>query len=374
MKVLITGGGGFIGSHLADGLLTEGHEIRVLDALVPQVHGDDGGPPDYLSDEIEFIRGDVRDAEAVAASLADIDAVFHQAAAVGVGQSMYEVVAYCETNVVGTATVLEEVVKRRDQIQKVVVASSMSNYGEGRYKTAAGHLREPDLRRTAQFEAGEWELVDESTGERLLPAPTDEAKAMQPTSVYATTKRDQEELVLNVGRAYDVPSVALRYFNVYGTRQALSNPYTGVAAIFSGRLLIGEAPLVFEDGLQSRDFTHVSDIVQANILALEGSGADGLVLNVGTGIPTTLLKLTELLMAELGVLGEIEPQVVGKFREGDIRHCYADISLIRERLGFTPGVKVEDGIPDLVAWVREQTATDRLAGALEELQRRALVR
>ncbi len=373
MKVLVTGGAGFIGSHLADGLLAAGHEVRILDALVPQVHPS-GETPGYVAAEAEMLVGDVRDRDAVAAALDGVDAVFHQAAAVGVGQSMYEVAAYCEANVIGTAILLEEVVKVRDRIRRVIVASSMSNYGEGRYRRQSGEPVEPLLRPLEQFEAGQWELLDEETGAPLVPCPTDEAKPMQPTSVYATTKRDQEELVLNVGRAYDVPAVALRYFNVYGTRQSLSNPYTGVAAIFSGRLLNRERPLIFEDGMQSRDFTHVSDIVRANLAVLDSEEAIGRAMNVGTGRSTNLLELCDLLTEHLGLGGEIEPEVVGRFREGDIRHCYADISELRRRASYEPGTALEDGIEELVGWVAEQRATDRVGAALDELQQRSLVR
>lgn len=373
MKILVTGGAGFIGSHLVDGLLTEGHDVRVLDSLVPQVHPA-GERPAYLDEEAELVVADVRDRDAVAAALADVDAVYHQAAAVGVGQSMYEIAAYCDVNVIGTAILLEEVVKVRDRVRKVVVASSMSNYGEGRYRRESGEPVEPGLRPLEQFEAGRWELLDEETGAPLIPCPTDERKPMQPTSVYATTKRDQEELVLNVGRAYDIPAVALRYFNVYGTRQSLSNPYTGVAAIFSGRLLNREPPLIFEDGKQSRDFTHVSDIVSANLAVLAAGAADGHSLNVGTGRQTDLLQLCDLLIDHLGLDGEIEPEIVGRFREGDIRHCYADIGEIRRLAGFEPGVDIEDGVEELVGWVSEQQATDKVGAALEELQQRSLVR
>jgi len=373
MRILVTGGAGFIGSHLVDGLLGAGHEVRVLDSLVPQVHPANR-KPGYLTDEAEFRAGDVCDREAVAAALEDIDVVFHQAAAVGVGQSMYEIAAYCQANVVGTAVLLEEVIKRREQIRKVVVASSMSNYGEGRYRLQSGELVEPPLRPLAQFESGEWELLDEGTGAALVPCPTDERKSMQPTSVYATTKRDQEELVLNVGRAYDIPAVALRYFNVYGTRQSLSNPYTGVAAIFCGRLLNGERPLIFEDGQQSRDFTHVSDMVRANLAVLDSDDVSGCALNVGTGRQTNLLQLCDLLTDHLGLREQVEPEIVGRFREGDIRHCYADISELQRRTGYAPEVALEDGVEELIGWVREQQATDNVGQALDELERRALVR
>jgi dTDP-L-rhamnose 4-epimerase len=373
VKVLVTGGAGFIGSHLVDGLLEAGHEVRVLDQLVPQVHGDERRRPDYLAADVDLIVGDVRDREALGTALDGVEAVLHDAAAVGVGQSMYEIAAYVDANVMGTAILLEELISRRDQIRKVIVASSMSNYGEGRYRTPSGELRSPPPRPISQLRERRWEVLDPETGEPLVPVPTDEGKPLHPTSVYATTKRDQEELVLNVCRAYDIPATALRYFNIYGPRQALSNPYTGVAAIFSGRILNDQAPLIFEDGKQSRDFTHVDNIVQANLLALEKEEADGRILNVGTGESTNLLELCSLLLDHLGKAGDLEPQIVEQFREGDIRHCYADISAIRE-LGFTPTVPLSEGVGVLVDWVAQQSPEDRVPTALAELERRSLVR
>jgi dTDP-L-rhamnose 4-epimerase len=374
MLILVTGGAGFIGSHLVDGLLAAGHQVRVVDALAPQVHGADSGRPDYLDPDVELIVGDVLDSELMERSMEGVEAVLHQAAAVGVGQSMYEISAYVKANVLATATLLEAIVERRDRIRKVLVASSMSNYGEGRYRTAAGDLRAPPPRSLTQLGARDWEVRDPETGEALQPMPTDEEKPLHPTSVYATTKRDQEELVLNVCRAYGIPAVALRYFNVYGTRQALSNPYTGVAAIFCSRILNDQPPLIFEDGRQSRDFTHVNDIVQANLLALERDSADGRVLNIGTGQPTDLLQLSSLLLDALGKSNGLRPEIVGRFREGDIRHCYADITAIQDALGYRPRVSISEGIPDLIEWASRQTAADRVGTAVSELEERSLIR
>jgi dTDP-L-rhamnose 4-epimerase len=268
---------------------------------------------------------------------------------------------------------LEELVSRRDAIRKVVVASSMSNYGEGRYRTASGELRAPPPRPLSQLTERRWELLDPETGEELVPVPTDEAKPLHPTSVYATTKRDQEELVLNVCRAYDIPATALRYFNIYGPRQALSNPYTGVAAIFSARILNDQPPLIFEDGRQSRDFTHVADIVQANLLVLDREESNDRVLNVGTGEPTNLIELSSLLLERLGKGDRLEPEMVEQFREGDIRHCFADISAIAE-LGYRPSVRLTEGVGVLIDWVSSQRAEDRVPGALAELEQRSLIR
>ncbi len=283
MKVLITGGAGFIGSHLADRLLADGHEVRAFDNLDPQVHLQ-GGRPEYLDPEVELQTGDVRDRGAVRRALEGVDAVVHFAAAVGVGQSMYEIERYTSINAIGAAIVLEEAVERRDAIRKLLVASSMSIYGEGQYRnprTGESGLA-PWLRPESQLAAREWELLADD-GTPLEPEPTAETKPLRPTSIYAINKRDHEEMFLTVGAAYGLPAVALRFFNVYGERQALSNPYTGVAAIFSSRLLNDRAPLVFEDGRQTRDFIDVRDIARCCALALTEHGADEHALNVGTG-------------------------------------------------------------------------------------------
>ena len=369
--VLVTGGAGFVGSHLVDALVAQGHRVRVLDSLEPQVHGPSDGVPAYLNPHAELVRGSVTDAGAVARALEGIDVVFHQAALVGVGQSMYDIVRYCQVNTVGAAVLLEQVVQRRDRIRKVVVASSMSVYGEGSYHTPQGEVRAPRLRSRDLLERGEWELRDAVTGVPLEPMPTPETKPLHPTSVYAVTKRDHEELFLSVGYAYRIPTVALRYFNIYGERQALSNPYTGIAAIFSARVLNSKPPLIFEDGLQSRDFIHVSDIVAANLLALATDRADYQALNVGTGRATTVREVADLISGALGK-PDLKPQVLCTFREGDIRHCYADITLARRLLGFEPKVAFAQGIRQLMALVRSQQAEDRFEEAHQQLTTRGL--
>lgn len=371
MKVLVTGGAGFVGSHLVDALVERGHAVRVLDSLEAQVHGDARRPPSYLNPQAELVVGDVRDRAAVDRALDGVEAVFHQAAAVGVGQSMYEIERYVSANTLGGAVLLEAIVEHRDRIARVVVASSMSIYGEGAYRDADGNPAHPRLRPTSQLERREWELRD-AEGRPLTAVPTSEDKPLQPTSIYAVTKRDHEEMFLAVGAAYDVPTVALRYFNIYGTRQALSNPYTGVMAIFSSRLLNRHRPLIFEDGRQSRDFVHVSDIVQANLLALEREAAVGGVYNVGTGRPTSVLDVAEALAVHLGF--EEPPEIVQRFRAGDVRHCYGDLSRARSELGYEPRVPLEAGMKELLGWLRTQRAEDRVDRARDELARRGLTR
>jgi dTDP-L-rhamnose 4-epimerase len=370
LNVLVTGGAGFIGSHLVDALVERGHRVRVLDALVSQVHSD--GAPRYLNPAAEFIQGDVCDPAAVSNALKDIDVVFHKAAEVGVGQSMYEIVRYVRANDLGTAVLLEELIKNPKKIRKLIVASSMSIYGEGSYECTRCGVVNPKLRSNDQLLARHWDFRCPACSGTLTPRPTNEDKPLFPTSVYAISKQDQEQFCLNVGRAYDIPTVALRYFNVYGTRQALSNPYTGVCAIFSGRLLNNERPMIFEDGEQTRDFVHISDIVQANLLALEKDEANYHVFNVGTGRPISIREIFQMLANNLGK--DIEPEIVGKYREGDIRHCIADISLIKNKLGYEPRVTLEAGIPQLIDWVREQQAVNDAKGATAELEKHQLVR
>ena len=370
MRVLVTGGAGFIGSHLVDRLLANGDEVRVLDALDPQVHD---GVPDYLSSEAELIVGDVRDHAAVARSLEGMEAVVHLAAVVGVAQSMYELERYASVNVVGTAVVLEEVIPRREQLGKLVVASSNTIYGEGLYRCPAdGRVVAPPLRPESQLAARNWEMRCPDCDAELEPLPTPESKPLNPTSVYATGKRDQEEMVLAFGRAYGVPATALRFFNAYGPRQALSNPYTGVAAIFAARLLNGRRPVIFEEGHQSRDFVHVSDITAAIAAALDPARADGQALNIGTGRSVSVGEVAAVLAHGLGV--ELAPEIPGDYRTGDIRHCFADVGQAKTSLGFSAEVTFEAGMGELVGWLAGQTAVDRVDEATAALRARGLAR
>jgi dTDP-L-rhamnose 4-epimerase len=368
LQILITGGAGFIGSHLSDELLERGHRVRALDSLSDQVHGDSPSRPDYLSRDVELIRGDVRDPHAVRDALEGVDAVFHFAAAVGVGQSMYAIAQYTDVNNLGTAVLLEALAKR--PVARLIVASSMSIYGEGLYRDAAGRCVQDAERSLAQLEAHDWEPRGDS-GDPLAPLPTPETKRPSLCSVYALSKYDQERLALMIGRAYGIPTTALRFFNVYGPRQALSNPYTGVLAIFASRLLNGKPPLVFEDGRQRRDFVSVYDVARACRLALERDGLDGRVVNVGSGRAYDVLEIATRMADAVG-RPEIEPEVIGKYRAGDIRHCFADVSLARELLGFEPSVRFEDGLADLAGWLEGRTAVDRAAQAGAELAARGL--
>jgi dTDP-L-rhamnose 4-epimerase len=374
-RVLITGGAGFVGSHLADALAQAGHDVILFDNLEPQVHGEGTTRPPYLDPAHRLERGDIRDAHALAPLIREADVIFHLAAMVGVGQSMYQVRRYTDVNVLGMATLLEVLATERTRlhVRKLVVASSMSIYGEGAYTCASCGPVAPRLRSVAQLADAEWEPRCPRCGAELRPMPTHEDKPLYPTSIYAINKRDHEEMALAFGHAYELPAVALRFFNIYGSRQALTNPYTGVAAIFSGSILAGQTPLIYEDGLQQRDFVHVSDIAQACCLAMSQPAADYQVLNVGTGRPTSVLRVAELLAEELGWRDGFE--ITGKFRAGDIRHCFADITRIRELIGYEPRYAFEDGVGELVAWVREQHAVAGSANeAAQQLAAHGLVR
>jgi dTDP-L-rhamnose 4-epimerase len=367
-RVLVTGGAGFIGSHVTDLLLASGYTVKIFDNLSPQVHG---RSPDlrFLNKDADLIVGDVRDPAAVERALIGVDAVLHLAAAVGVGQSMYEILAYTQVNDVGTAVLLDALARR--PVERLVVASSMSVYGEGLARCPDGQLVSPGERPVEQFQRGDWEIQD-ADGGILTPVPTPEAKHPALSSVYALNKYTQERMALIVGKAYGIPTVSLRFFNVYGPRQALSNPYTGVLAIFAARLLNQRPPLVFEDGQQRRDFVHVSDVAQACLEALTTERGVGDVYNIGSGESRTILSVANDLASVMGV-SQITPQVTGKYRTGDIRHCFADISKSKAELGFSPRMDFRVGLAELADWLSDQVADDAVDRATAELERRGLV-
>ncbi|MDG4882725.1 SDR family NAD(P)-dependent oxidoreductase [Mesorhizobium sp. WSM4884] len=365
-RVLVTGGCGFIGRHVAHELIEHGYEVRLLDALLDQVHGSDAIniPPGA-----ELIKGDVRDRDAITEAVSDADAVIHLAAEVGVGQSMYEIVRYVGSNDLGTATLLEELIK--NPVERVVVASSMSIYGEGLYETPDGQRIDDARRRPLDVKTGQWDLLS-PTGETLSPIPTDEAKRPDLASIYALTKYAQERAVLVFGQAYDTDAVALRLFNVFGAGQALANPYTGVLANFAARLANGKRPMVFEDGKQKRDFVHVRDVARAFRLALEQRQAAGHAINIGSGRSYTINEVARLLAEAMGI-PKRPPEILGKARSGDIRNCFADIGKARELLGFEPNHMLENSLGEFAAWVRNSVAVDRGADMKRELEKRGLV-
>jgi dTDP-L-rhamnose 4-epimerase len=371
-KVLVTGGLGFIGSFVTDRLITDGHQVRILDNLDPQVHPE--GAPAYVDRDAEVRIGDVRDRSVLSAALEDIEVVIHCAAAVGVAQSLYRVHHYVDVNVTGTALLLELLAQRNERPEKLLVFTSMTGYGEGVYRRPSdGRLMRVGIRSEEGIHRFGWEPVCPETNEVLEPILTPEDAAPLARNVYALTKRYQEELALSLGQVYGFPVVCLRLFNVYGPRQSLSNPYTGVLAIFLSRLRAGQAPVVYEDGRQTRDFVSVHDVVDAAVSALQSPDADGRVLNIGSGIPRRIADCARVLARLMG-RNDIEPLVNHQFRKGDIRHCTADIRRAVSVLSYSPRTEWEEGLAELIEWARGAPTADRFDQAERELRERGLMR
>lgn len=370
-KVLVTGGAGFIGSHTVDLLTEKGYEVTILDNLELQVH--QGKLPDYLNAEATFVQGDIRDRQLLKQLIKNADAIIHLASAVGVGQSMYQIEKYIDYNTRGTATLLDVLVNTENSVRKLIVASSMSIYGEGKYYCEeCNEVKYPSIRSEEQLRSKVWDPLCPNCKKPLTPIPTDEDKPLMPTSIYAMSKRHQEEMCLLIGRTYGIPTVALRYFNVYGPRQSLFNPYTGVCAIFLSRILNNKPPYIFEDGNQTRDFVHVKDVARANLLALERSSADFHAINIGTGNPISISQIAEMLIE--ACKADLKPYISQEYRKGDIRHCYADISKARKLLDYYPQQDLKRGLKELTEWAKEHkwNAIDLFEKALKELKERRL--
>ena len=373
MRVLITGGVGFIGSFMAEKLLSLGYDVSILDNLDPQVHP--LGLPEYLPQEIinKVQINDIRDREALQNALVDVDTVVHCAAAIGVAQSLYRVHHYVDVNVSGTALLLQLLSERNRPLKKLLIFTSMTGYGEGLYRRPSdGAFERVDIRDELSIEKYGWDPVCPETHEVLEPVPTPESSALLASNIYALTKRYQEELSFSLGKVFNFPVVCLRLFNVYGPRQSLSNPYTGVLAIFLSRLLAGQSPVVFEDGRQTRDFISVHDVVDAAVKAIQSPDADNRVINIGSGMPRGIgdcaVALAQLLCQD------IEPLISAKFRKGDIRHCTADITIAQQLLGFSPQVRWEDGLSELIEWAKNAPSSDNFKQAEKELLERGLVK
>lgn len=369
-NILVTGGAGFIGSHLVDRLAKEGYHVTILDNLNKQVH--DGKIPKYLNKEVKFIKGDVTKTADIKKALENIDAVYHEAAVVGVGQSMYKIDRYIYNNTLGTAKLLDYLANKKHKVKRLIVASSMSAYGEGLYRCKkCGPIR-PPLRSDEQMGRKQWELFCPTCRSILIPTGIPETEAFSCNSIYAVTKQSQEDMVMIFGKTYGIPTTALRYFNVYGPRQSLSNPYTGVAAIFLSRLKNNQPPVVYEDGLQTRDFISVYDIADANVVCLKNEKSFGRVFNLGTENPITIKKIAEIL-AEL-LSKKIKPDIQEKFRSGDVRHCSADISSINSFLGWSPKWNFEKGMEDLIQWGTKEEAKDLFKEATKHLASKGLLK
>lgn len=370
--ILVTGGAGYIGSHLVDALVARDYRVTVLDNLEPQVHRS-GTWPSYANAKAKYVQGDVRDRSVFEPLVLAAQAVVHFGAAVSVGQSMYQVDRYVDVNTRGTALLLDILVNTKHKVEKVLVASSIGVYGEGAYECATHGAVAPTIRSEQQLAARDWEQHCPQCDEHVKSIPTPEDKALYRDNIYSMTKYHQEEMVLLIGKTYGIPSVAPRFFNVYGPRQSLSNPYAGVAAIWLSRLLNGKQPIVFEDGGQLRDFVSIHDVVDCLVLMLEKPGADYLPVNVGSGETITILEIARLLARLLG--SSIEPQITQTGRKFDIRHNTADITRARQTLGFTPKVSLEDGFSELIEWAKTtpDVAVDFFDKALQELQDKGLL-
>jgi dTDP-L-rhamnose 4-epimerase len=367
--VLVTGGAGFIGSHLVDALLARKVQVRILDNLLPQAHAE--GKPRYVPKEAELVVADIRDKEAVSRALLGIDTVFHLAAMVGNGQSMFDIERYTDVNVRGTATLMEALVTAKERPARLVASSSMVVYGDGAY-ACAEHGEVVIERPLDRLKAHQWEPVCTLCSKEVSPIATRETHRLQPTSTYGTSKRGGEEVALVLGGAHKLPTIALRYLNTYGSRQALSNPYTGVIAIMGSRIRSGKQPLLFEDGKQLRDFTHVSDVVRANLAAADApESACYRAYNVGTGGSVPIHSIAQTLCDALAP-GTV-PLVPGQFREGDIRHCFADVSLARKHLGWHATMPFKEGLQEFLQWAREESPEDRTDEANAEMRAKGLI-
>ena len=369
-RVLVTGGAGFIGSHTVDQLIQRGDTVRVYDNLNSQVHGENAERPEHLHPEAEFIRGDVRNRDHLKKAIEDVELVIHDAAEVGVGQSMYSIDQYISTNVQGTGVLWDILVNEKHKVEKVLVASSMSLYGEGYYRCPEHGKISPKPRPENQLIEGQWEMLCPECAVPVAPVPTDEDKELDCTSVYAQSKKDQEVYSLMIGKAHKIPTVACRYFNCYGPRQSLNNPYTGAAAIFCSAIKNDSPPLIYEDGHQRRDFIHVRDLVRGKLLLLDHHDANYGIFNIGTGKPSSILDLAGTLIELYGK--KFSPDVIYKFRNGDIRDCYADISKIKA-LGFAPELSLRQGLENLIAWSDTQQAVSRVGDAHKKLVEKGLV-
>ena len=369
-RVLVTGGAGFIGSHTVDALIEDGYKVRVYDNLNPQVHGERSKKPGYLHPDAEFIKGDVRDRSHLYRAIKNVDFIIHDAAEVGVGQSMYSIDQYISTNVQGTGVLWDILINEKHNVEKVLVASSMSLYGEGCYQCEEHGKISPKPRPENQLSEGQWEMLCPECSLQVAPIPTHEEKELDVTSVYAQSKKDQEVYSLMIGRAHKIPTVACRYFNCYGPRQSLNNPYTGAAAIFCSAIKNDNPPLIYEDGNQRRDFIHVKDLVRGKLLLLNRPEADYGIFNIGTGKPTSIIELAETLIELCGKT--FNPDVIYKFRNGDIRDCYADITKI-SKLGFQPLFSLKEGLKDLMHWSDGQEAISKVKDAHQQLVEKGLV-
>jgi len=371
-NILLTGGVGFIGSHLAERLIEKGYRVRLYDNLNPQVYGPNAELPRYLRrNGIEFLKGEINDNVALRKAMKGINVIVHLAAETGVGQSMYEVGRYAKANIQGTAALLDILANEKHQVEKIILASSRAVYGEGKYECERCGIVYPSPREPGQIKNKDWELKCPYCKKDINALPTDEDSPLSPGSIYAITKQTQEQLISNFCKSFKMPFVILRYQNVYGPRQSLSNPYTGILSIFSTRIMNGEPPLIFEDGKESRDFVYIDDTIQATTLAIENKTLKEGIFNVGTGRRVSVLEVAKILLEKFN--SSLKPKIIEKGRIGDIRSCYADITKIKRVLGYKPKYDIRIGLTNFVDWVKSQpTFTDLSEKANEELKGKGL--
>ena len=375
--ILITGGAGFIGSSLSNALIAKGYHVIVLDNLSKQIHGEDPEKTSpvfkSLPPQVQFVRGDVTSKDDLEKVIARCDAIVHFAAETGTGQSMYEIKKYADVNIGGTALLLDILVNTKHSVRKVIVASSRSVYGEGKYFSKKNGVIYPAHRTSDFMDKGDFEVKYGETNDILEVMATDEDSKIHPSSVYGITKYNQEQMVMTVCPTIGIAPVAFRYQNVFGPGQSLSNPYTGILSIFSTLIRNGNPINIFEDGKESRDFIYIDDVVDATIAGMEKTEADGTVYNVGSGIAVSVLQVVEALMKSYNK--KVPYRITGNYRIGDIRHNYADITKIKSELNFMPKVKFEEGIDRFARWVEQQyLPVDKYEASLNEMKEKGLLK
>jgi len=375
-NILITGGAGFIGSHLSLALLKRGYNVTVLDNLKEQIHGKnpDVSSPLYISikNKVDLIKCSITSRQGLEQAIKGQNIIVHLAAETGTGQSMYKIANYTDVNVQGTALLLDILTNNPHQIEKIIVASSRAIYGEGKYYSNELGVVYPNHRQNIDMQKGDFEVKYPNSGP-LEVMPTDENSKIHPSSVYGISKQIQEQLIMSVCNAIGIAPIAFRYQNVYGPGQSLTNPYTGILSIFSNRIRSGQNINIFEDGKESRDFVFITDVIDATIAGIENDAAKNKIFNVGIGRPLTVLEVAKTLIRKFEK--EVPLNISGMFRLGDIRHNYADISLLEQILGVTPKVGFEEGITEFVHWVNQQTLSENnYEFSLEEMRKKGLLK
>ena len=375
-NILVTGGAGFIGSHLVNSLINSGNRVWVIDSLSPQIHGEDPKMSPLLNSldsRVDFIQGSITSKSLYSGLIDEIDIVIHLASETGTGQSMYEIEKYADVNVLGTAYLLEAILNSSKRVKKIIVASTRAVYGEGKYFCVEHGNVYPESRSSTRMQVGIWDLFCKQCDSILVQMPTDEESHLNPQSIYGITKLTQEQMILAFGKAYDLSAVSLRLQNVFGPGQSLSNPYTGILSVFSTRLLNQAQINVFEDGEESRDFVYISDVIDAIIKVIESNEKIIDIFNVGSGTSSSVSEIANMLIALFG--GKSEMQITGNFRIGDIRHNIADITKIKEKFGYHPQVSIERGLIDFVNWVKDQpVAKDEYEKSISELRKLGLLK